>query len=175
MNQLSRALLTVVAVGAVAVGGVFAAQAGETTAADEQQSLVEDFGYPDAARILAEDNVKLVSGDGHIVYAPCAQQPVNGIGLIEVRSSDLSVGKADGLVCFKVLGSAGSLVLLIPDVFEIRGDGFGSAPGHKGTAEVKAQSGESRTVTLDPNGSQQVGIGRPNGTPETLVKLEVKP
>jgi hypothetical protein len=175
MKSWSRVVTTALAVGVVAMGGVWAANANEPTAADEQQSLVEDFGYPDAARILAEDNVKLVSGDGHIVYAPCAQQPANGIGLIEVRSSDFSVGKDDGLVCFKVLGTTGSLVLLIPDVFEIRGDGFGSTPGHKGTAEVKAQSGESRTVALNPNGSQQVGIGRPNGTPETLVKLEVKP
>ncbi|RAS65590.1 hypothetical protein C8D87_104137 [Lentzea atacamensis] len=175
MRSWSRAVTAVLAVGVVAVSGVWVASAGESSAADEQQSLVEDFAYPGAARILAEDNVKLVSGDGHIVYAPCAQQPVNGIGVIEVRSTDFSVGKNDGLVCFKVLGDTGSLVLLIPDVFEIRGDGFGSTPGHKGTAEVKAQSGESRTVVLNPNGSQQVGIGRPNGVPETLLKLEVKP
>jgi hypothetical protein len=28
---------------------------------------------------------------------------------------------------------------------------------------------------LNPNGAQQVGVGRPDGSPETLVRLEVKP
>lgn len=173
MKSLSRALLTMGALTAVAFGGALVAHSAES--ADEQQSLVEDFGYPNRDRILQDDNVRLVSGDGHIVYTPCVQQPANGIGLIEVRSSDLSVGKDSGLLCFKVTGTSGYLTMLVPDVYEIRGDGFGSTPGHKGTAEVSGENGAHRTVQLEPNRSQQVGIGRPNGTPETLVRLEIKP
>ncbi|WP_258952371.1 hypothetical protein [Lentzea californiensis] len=175
MKSWSRVLVTGLAVGAVAVGGVFAASANEPTAADVQQPLVEDFGYPGAARILAEDNVELISGDGHIVYSPCVQQPENGIGVMVIGSTDLSVGgNNDGRVCFKVLGTPGLLVLRIPDAFEIRGDGHGSVQGHKGTVEVSRETGERRTVELNPNGNQQVGLGS-NQPAETIVKLEIKP
>ncbi|MEJ2851811.1 MULTISPECIES: hypothetical protein [unclassified Saccharothrix] len=176
MKSLSRALTAALVVAAVAVGGIVVAQAQQSTTSDEQQPLVEDFAYPNADRILAEDNVKLISGDGHILYVPCAQQPVNGIGLMEVRSTDLSIGPdEDGLICFKVTASSGYLTLLVPDVFEIRGDGFGSTAGHKGTAVVRSESGEQRTVDIKPNESQQVGIGVPGGSPDTLLRLEVKP
>ena len=174
MRSWSRVLVTGLAVGAVAVGGVYAANANEPTPADVQQPLVEDYAYPDAARILAEDNVKLISGDGHIVYTPCVQQPQNGIGVMVVGSSDLSVGPTgDGKVCFKVLASTGLLVMEIPNVFEIRGDGFGTADGHKGTAEV-TRDGERKTYELNPKGNQQVGTGR-NEPAVALVKLEIKP
>lgn len=176
MMSVSRALLTALAVSAASVAGVVVAQANEPAPADHQQPLIEDFGYPGAARILAEDNVELVSGDGHILYVPCAAQPPNGIGQLEVHSSDLSVGKnEDGVVCFKVVGTYGQITLKIPDVYEIRGDGFGNTAGHKGTAEVVGQTGERRTVTLDPNGARQVGIGQPGGKPETLLRLDIKP
>ncbi|SDK76235.1 hypothetical protein SAMN04488074_10772 [Lentzea albidocapillata subsp. violacea] len=177
MRTITRLALAAAAVGVVAAGGVFAAQANEQAAADEQPSLVEDFKYPDAARILAEDNVNLISGDGHILYVPCADQPVNGVGTIEIWSSDLSVGGHDnGQVCLKVVGTTGYITLSIPHVFEIRGDGHGSAQGHAGIAEVTPVSGGAvKTVPLKPNGSQQVGITQPGGSPETLVRLEIKP
>lgn len=176
MMSVSRTLLTALAVSAASVAGVVVAQAIEPAPADQQQSLIEDFGYPGAARILAEDKVELVSGDGHVLYVPCAAQPPNGIGQLEVHSSDLSVGKnEDGVVCFKIIGTHGQITLKIPDVYEIRGDGFGSTAGHKGTAEVVGQTGERKTVTLDPNGARQVGVGQPGGKPETLVRLDIKP
>ncbi|MET9229434.1 hypothetical protein [Lentzea sp. NPDC003310] len=175
MKAWSRSVAAGLAVGVIAAGGVFVANATEPTAADVQQPLVEDFAYPDAARILAEDNVELISGDGHIVYTPCVQQPKNGIGVMEVGSVDDTVGPTgDGKVCFKVLGNTGWLTLRIPNVFEIRGDGFGTVSGHKGTAEVTRDSGERRKVDLNPNGHQQVGIGS-NGPEEALVRLEIKP
>ncbi|MET8760783.1 hypothetical protein [Lentzea sp. NPDC004782] len=174
--SISRALMTALAVSGVAIAGVVVAQANEPTPTDQQLPLVEDFGYPDAARILAEDKVELLSGDGHILYVPCAAQPPNGIGQIEVHSADLTVGKnKDGVACFTVVGTYGQITLKMPKVYEIRGDGFGATPGHKGTAEIADQAGERHTVTLNPNGAKQVGISVPGGKPETLLRLDIKP
>ena len=41
---------------------------------------IEDFGYPNADKILAEQNIALKRGDGHILLADCA----SGTDLLEV-------------------------------------------------------------------------------------------
>jgi len=102
MNRVHRLAVTVVAVGAAILGGTLAAHAGQQSAADDQPSLVEDFSYPNAAAIAAANNVVLVSGDGHILFADCATPVTDNISVIEVRSSDNVGAKHDGLVCFKV-------------------------------------------------------------------------
>src|SRR5689334_6490470 len=75
-------------------------------------SLVDDGIYPGAAQILAEQNVKLVSGDGHILLADCTTPPENNIGLLKVYTTDEAIG-ADGIgrVCFKVTAGSGWLSL----------------------------------------------------------------
>lgn len=167
-------LLAAVAVGVVVSGGVFVAQANQATTSDKQPSSVERNAYPGKARIEAEDNVKLIAGDGHIVYVDCSTPQSGALGLIEVHSSDATVGKnKDGVVCFKVTGNRGYVTLALPDVFEIRGDGRQAGAGHKGTAEVVSEAGERKTVNLNPNGSAQVGVGEPGGKPSTLVRLEI--
>ncbi|MER5266695.1 hypothetical protein ABTZ99_31845 [Actinosynnema sp. NPDC002837] len=174
MMSLSRALVTAVAVGAVVSGGVLVAHANQTTAADEQQSLVEDYAYPGKERVELEYGFRLVAGDGHVLHVDCAQPPSGPVRFIEVYSSDLNVGRNDeGRVCFKVLDT-GYVTMLLPDVYEIRGDGYEPGAGHNGTAEVVGESGQHKTVALDPDGSIQVGIGTTGGTPETLLRLEVQ-
>lgn len=172
MKSLYRTLLTAaLATGAVSAG-VLVAQANEPQ--DTPPPVVEDFSYPGRAQIEAADNVKLVGGDGHILYADCNQPPSGPVGLIEVYSSDITVGKdEDGRVCFRVTGNTGFLTLALPDVFEIRGDGRAPGAGHKGKAEVVGQSGQQKTVELNPNGSARVGIGNPGGEPSTLLRLEI--
>ncbi|RKT54579.1 ALF repeat-containing protein [Saccharothrix australiensis] len=132
---------------------------------------------PGAQRILDEDKVQLLSGDGHVVYTPCGQQPSEGIGLMEVRTTDLEVGpNDDGVFCLKVIGTSGYLTMLVPDVFEIRGDGHGRTPSHGGIVEVREPSGEQRTDKINPNGALQVGTGRSTSAkPETLLRVEIKP
>jgi hypothetical protein len=72
---------------------------------------VEDYNYPNADEILAEKNIVLKRGDGHIVLADCASET----GLLEVwaRSTDK--------ICFKVTGNSGWLTLEIPSVYAVRG------------------------------------------------------
>ncbi|MEV7347193.1 hypothetical protein [Streptomyces sp. NPDC093544] len=75
---------------------------------------VEDFNYPGAAKILAEQGITLKRGDGHIVLATCAADT----GQLEVwaRNSDK--------VCFHVTGNSGYLTLEIPSVYLIKGNDY---------------------------------------------------
>jgi hypothetical protein len=142
--------------------------------ADASGSLVEGFSYPDAQRILAELNVRLISGDGHILLADCATPPVDNVGVIKVFTTELLGPDGAGLVCFEVLGPTGRLDLEVPGVFEIRGDGQRADTGHQLTAVVTTESGPPTTVVCDPSGSTQVGIGAdPNAAPTTLLQLRV--
>jgi hypothetical protein len=137
-------------------------------------SIVEDYSYPGAAQILATQNVKLISGDGHILLADCAMQPVNNVGVIKVWTTEPIGESGIGQICFKVLAATGRLDLEVPGVYEIRGDGQGPGNGHPLTAVVKTDTGSPLTVVCNPSGSTQVGIGAdPNNDPTTLLQLRV--
>lgn len=139
-------------------------------------SLVDDgvYPYPDAAAILAAQNVELISGDGHILLADCATPPAGDIGLLKVYTTDETIG-ADGIgrVCFQVTASSGVLNLRVPGVYEIRGDGQRTGTGHDVTAQLHSDAGQDLTVAVDPDGSTQVGLGAdPNASPTMLLQLK---
>ncbi|GGP41346.1 hypothetical protein [Saccharothrix coeruleofusca] len=167
-------LLAATAVTAIATAGTVMAQAEPTTAAtdDGQVPAVEDFAYPDADRIFTETGVRLISGDGHILLADCSTQPVNGIGVMRVRSSE-SVGvNRDGRVCFRITGTPGVLQLRLPVVYEIRGDGYAPDAGHVVKALLTTDSGTQTTVDVNPRASTPVGVGiSPGNPPTTLLQL----
>jgi hypothetical protein len=141
---------------------------------DEPDSIVEDYRYPNAEEILATHNVKLVAGDGHILFADCASPVVDNIGVIKVRTTEEIGPDNRGLICFKVLRAPGRLDLEIPAVYEIRGDGQRAGTGHKCTAELTTDDGEHTKVEVNPSGSTPVGIGAdPNNDPTTLLQLRV--
>jgi hypothetical protein len=172
MKKMHYLTLAVVTVGAVICGGTLVAYADQQNAADDQANLVEDYSYPDAAKIAAADNVVLISGDGHILFADCAQ-PLHGIGQIEVHSS-VGVGpNHDGDVCFKVTAPTGHLTLKLPSVYEIRGDGRDKGTGHHATADLTTDAGVRTTVTVAPDGSTPVGVASPSGQDTTLLALDV--
>ncbi|TYB69633.1 trypsin-like serine protease [Nonomuraea sp. PA05] len=138
-------------------------------------SLVDDgvHPYPGAAEILAAQNVRLISGDGHILLADCATPAQGDIGLLKIWTTDEAIG-ADGIgrVCFKVTASGGVLNLEVPGVFEIRGDGQREGTGHQVTAKLRDDDGEQHTVEVDPDGSTQVGLGAdPEASPTMLLRL----
>ncbi|MEV4104715.1 FG-GAP-like repeat-containing protein [Nonomuraea sp. NPDC049649] len=138
-------------------------------------SLVGDglHPYPDAAAILEAQNVRLISGDGHIVLADCATPAQGDIGLLKIWTTDEAIG-SDGIgrVCFKVTAPSGVLNLAVPGVYEIRGDGQRRGTGHEVTAELRGDDGEELTVEVDPDGSTQVGLGAdPEASPTMLVQL----
>ena len=87
------------------------AQAAAPIADDAPGYAVENFNYPQADKILAEQDIVLKRGDGHITLAQCGSQT----GLLEVwaRSKDK--------ICFLVSGNSGWLTLEIPSVYGIKG------------------------------------------------------
>jgi hypothetical protein len=142
-------------------------------APDNGGSIVEDGSYPGAADIEAQQNIKLISGDGHIVLADCATAPVDNVGVINVWTT-AQVGPGGGRVCFKVTASTGLLNLQVPGVFEIDGDGRKSGAGHQVTAVVTTDDGVRTSVAVKPFGSTQVGIGAgEDNDPTTLLQLKV--
>lgn len=76
---------------------------------------VEDFAYPEADKILAEQNLVLKRGDGHITLADC----VSGTGQLEVLAREKA-----SKICFDVVGNEGWLSLEIPSVYNIRGNDY---------------------------------------------------
>jgi hypothetical protein len=180
MRYLARLMVycaTGVAVVAT-VSGVAAAAGGLHLVGDQPTedagSIVEDFRYPDAEEIRQRHNIKLIAGDGQILFADCATPPVGDIGVIKVRATKEIGPENRGLVCFKVLRAPGRLDLEIPAVYEIRGDGQRPGTGHEATAKLTTDDGERTTVEINPSGSTPVGIGAdPNNDPTTLLQLRV--
>ncbi|MDI1462182.1 trypsin-like serine protease [Catellatospora sp. KI3] len=126
-------------------------------------SLVEDGAYPNAAQILAEQDITLVAGDGHIVLADCT-----GTGsMIELyRRPDYTRPELSSHVCFAVSGSAGRLTVEIVDVYNIKAD---SHP-LKATLDT---DGDLEVVDVAANQWEPVGEGSIPGTSSTLLELRV--
>ncbi|MFF3115770.1 ricin-type beta-trefoil lectin domain protein [Kitasatospora sp. NPDC057904] len=118
-------------------------------------AVVEDYSYPGAAKVLADHNVTLKAGDGHIVLADCASGP----GLVQLYSRAANPSE----VCFRITGSTGYLSLEIPQVYNIRGDDH----------TIKATLNTAGTVTsvaVNKNDWTPVGEGGTSGS-TTLLEL----
>ncbi|MEU6357697.1 hypothetical protein ABZ896_51825 [Streptomyces sp. NPDC047072] len=117
IKRLLGTALAAVAAGALtwmAVGGGAASGASAAVADEAPGYAVEDFDYPQADKILAEKNILLKRGDGHITLADC----VTGTGQLEVQARDKSK------ICFDVKGTSGWLTLELPSVYLIRGNDY---------------------------------------------------
>ncbi|MET7736555.1 hypothetical protein ABZT02_35150 [Streptomyces sp. NPDC005402] len=117
---------------------------------------VEDFNYPLADKILAEKNIVLKRGDGHITLADCA----SGTGLLEIMARD----KADK-ICFKVVGDSGWLTLEIPAVYAVKGNDY--------TTAVDMSVGtEEKSFDIAKNSWTPVGeAADPDGRDHMLVEI----
>ncbi|WP_326661382.1 hypothetical protein [Streptomyces sp. NBC_00385] len=98
----------------LAQGGAGAASQSstETVAEAAPGYAVEDYNYPNADKIQAEQNIVLKRGDGHVVLADCAA----GGNLLQFLARD----HAD--VCFKVTADEGFLTLELPAVHGVKTD-----------------------------------------------------
>ncbi|MDJ1641040.1 hypothetical protein [Streptomyces pakalii] len=114
---ISCTLAASVVTGVFLAGASFAgAEPGApAAAADELPPVaVEDFAYPGADKIFAEQGIRLKRGDGHIVLADCA----SATGLVEVWS------RGKGKFCFRVTGNSGFLSLELPQVYGVKGNDY---------------------------------------------------
>ncbi|MEU1075936.1 MULTISPECIES: hypothetical protein [unclassified Streptomyces] len=134
------ALAWAVIAGGTSGGGNGDAIATKAVAEDGPGYAIEDFAYPNADKILAEQKIKLKRGDGHILLAPCTGAPE----LMEVFSHQ------NEKVCFKVTGDKGYLSLEIPAVFGVKGNSY--------AAQVEMTTGtEQKTFPVDRNTWTAVG------------------
>ncbi len=119
--------------------------------------LVEDFTYPNADGILAETGLKLIKGNGRLLFAECD----GSAGLIEVWTRQT----ADGRYCFKPDGVGGFLTLEVPDVYALQ------TTDNPISADLTAE-GETKTVAVAKNQLKGVGEGT-SSAPTVLVELRV--
>jgi hypothetical protein len=146
-----------------------AASAGAANDAPAAQSIVEDYTYPGADALLISDQIKLLSGDGHIVYVACSEALPTGVGRIAVDQQD-----SGRRVCFDVLAPTGVLNLELPSVYSIDARKATAAGGTAATADLTTDDGVHTTVPLDLSHSTPVGTGASeNNAPTTLLVLKV--
>ncbi|BCY13430.1 hypothetical protein [Actinoplanes sp. L3-i22] len=172
-GMMAAAVLAVLGATAIAAK---AATTPVTAAADADvpPSAVEDFTYPGAATILAQKNIKLISGDGNILLVDCTTPADGDIGLLKVWTTEENIGTSGkGLVCFKVYATTGLLNLEVPGVFEIRGDGLKAGTGHDVVAKLETDDGDKLSVDVDPDGSTPVGVGVAGDPATVLLQLQV--
>ncbi|MGW7223238.1 hypothetical protein [Streptomyces sp. NPDC054826] len=96
----------------VAAGSQSSGAAAEPVAGEAPGYAVEDYNYPGADKILAEQGILLKRGDGHIVLAECTAG--------ENQLMFLARGRED--VCFEVTGDEGFLTLELESVNGVRTD-----------------------------------------------------
>ncbi|MCL8013392.1 hypothetical protein [Streptomyces sp. AS02] len=159
MISRTRRLLLAGMVGAVVAGGTALATAAPSAApraAEAQPPVaVEDFSYPGADRILAEQGISLKRGDGHITLATCNEAADQIKVLTRVGGGEF---------CFAATHTTGHLTLELPDVFAIQTE------SHPVRAELTAE-GKSQTVEVPKNNLKGVGEGL--GEPPTVL-LEIR-
>lgn len=124
-------------------------------------AAVEDYGYPGADHVLAEEGIKLKKGDGGILLADCdpAAQQIR----VLTRKDD-SVNRA-GTYCFRALGKTGRLTLELPQVFAVE------AADHPISADLTA-GGKTTTVAVPQGGFESVGEAA-GGAASVLVELRI--
>ncbi|GAA2688019.1 hypothetical protein [Streptomyces lunalinharesii] len=160
--KMPRRLLTfTLAGGALLLTGAASAAVPQTTASptaqadDQMPSAVENFSYPNAAQILAEKNLKLKRGDGHITLAECGSSP----DLLKF------IGRNRDDFCFRVTGSKGYLSLEVPAVTGVQ------TKGHTAHVEMTV---DDTTKSYDIGKNKWQGIGEstdPTGRDHVLVEI----
>ncbi|MHC0430878.1 hypothetical protein ACX6XY_11895 [Streptomyces sp. O3] len=148
-SALARVLGTATAVGALAwavlAGGQPAGATAEPVADEAPGYAVEDYNYPQADKILAEQGFLLKRGDGHIVLADCASEA----NLLRFLARD----RED--VCFKVTGEEGFLTLELDSVHGVRTDDSDNthlkmtAEGDQAEYDIPAETWEGVGESVD--------------------------
>ncbi|UQA94475.1 hypothetical protein [Streptomyces halobius] len=163
MKTPSRLLALALAGGTLLLAGAAHAAGTRTPAAPapapkeaaQMPLAVEDFSYPNAAKILAEKNLKLKRGDGNITLAKCGS------------SRDLLhfIARDRDDFCFRVTGSKGYLSLEVPAVTGVQ------TKDHTAHVEMTV---DDKTKSYDIGKNKWQGIGEttdPAGRDHVLVEI----
>ncbi|UOX87675.1 hypothetical protein MUY14_39145 [Amycolatopsis sp. FBCC-B4732] len=157
MKSVNSAFGAVVLTAAALVAGPTVATA---AADDTPPPIVEDYDYPGADQIFAEHGIRLLKGDGHILFTDCATSG----NRIEVWSRT-----NDATFCFHVTANKGYLSLDLAKVYLIKADDHSL----KATMLVK---GTPKVVDIEKNSWTSVGEGAdPQNGPSSLLELNSGP
>jgi hypothetical protein len=153
-----------VAVGSVVAFSVSADAAQSGILADElPPTAVEDFNYPGADRILAEQGLALKRGDGHLILTGCVSGDPDVLRLAQ-RGAD------GGFVCFRLIGSKGHLTLEMPSVYGTQTGAFNTE-----LTLTPSDGGASVTYDVPPRTSEALGESDPDvGVESTLVEIRLE-
>ncbi|MFG2289684.1 hypothetical protein ACGFOU_26875 [Streptomyces sp. NPDC048595] len=128
------------------------------TAGKEPPAAVEEFDYPDAAKILESKKIKLIKGDGHLLLADCGNSP-----------QQVKVWTRGGDFCFQANAKHGYVTLEVRQVWALE------TASHPISADLTSR-GKTETVSVSKsgpqNGYQSVGEGT-TSDPTVLVELRV--
>ena len=160
MRNLSRAAVgtgvVVVAVATFLAGPAMAGAVQAETAADVPPFAVEEFDYPQAEEIQAEQGFLLKRGDGHIVLAECGSE--------ENLLTLLARGRED--VCFRLTGAEGFLTLELESVYGVRTNDYDNTH-----LEMTAEGDQ---VEYDIPANTWEGVGEAtDGREHVLVEISV--
>lgn len=128
-----------------------------TTADGEMPVLAEDFAYPNAAKIQAEQKILLKRGDGHITLVDCAA----GTPDIKVRSRT-----GQSTYCFDVNAPKGYVTLELPASFGIW------TKDYPVKATITA-AGTQTVIDAPANDYKPFGEAGDSGVSSVLVELRV--
>ncbi|GGM29628.1 hypothetical protein ACFQBY_03410 [Promicromonospora citrea] len=162
-GRLSRVLVGAAALGAVVATSLaltspaVATQSG--VAADERPPhAVEDFNYPGADRVLAEQGFEVRRGDGHIVVADCATEDVLRISTY-----------GDGFKCFRTTGDSGWITLAID-----RANGVRTNSATSTHLELTSESGDEQVYDVAANDWEAIGSSDQDSGGEDFTLLEIR-
>ncbi|MFJ6637082.1 hypothetical protein ACIQMR_38075 [Streptomyces sp. NPDC091376] len=131
-------------------------------AAGDMPLAVEDFNYPGADKVLAERNITLKRGDGHIVLTD-----ITDVGQCLADPSNLLVESFLGKFCFRTNAKTGYLTLELPKAFSLW-------TGDQPVQATLTAEGEETVVNAPANDLTAVGVGGGTDQQSTLVELRLK-
>ncbi|MFI0242934.1 hypothetical protein [Streptomyces sp. NPDC016845] len=162
-RKLLLGFLTAMAVAGLGATALAAPQDSPATprAASEMPTLVEDFAYPGADKLLQERGITLKRGDGHIILTP-----ITDVNECVSDTANLMVESHKGKFCFRSNAKSGYLTLELPDSFNI----------WTGAQPVKATltaDGKNTVVNAPANDLTGVGESGDTGVRSVLVELRI--
>lgn len=161
-----RALIGAAAVSAATLIG-FGGTAQAASGADEPPSIVEDYSYPGAAQILADHKLKLIAGDGHILFVTSHEYGKGqcDAGQIQVEEA-LATAPFGVYYCFSSTGKTGFLTLEVPAT-------FGVHTGNTALVATATIGGTEKQFPIEANGYKAVDPGVGDQLP-TAVLVELR-
>ncbi|MBE1874200.1 trypsin-like serine protease [Myceligenerans pegani] len=120
-------------------------------------SAVETFAYPGADGIFEERGIRLISGDGHVLLADCAEENVLSVSARGLDNQD---------VCFRMTGVEGYLKLNLPGAYLVHTNDYASTE-----LETTAE-GETTAYEFGPNEWGPIGESV-DGREHVLVEIRV--